>query len=146
MALSDEQKQAVQDTWAQVVPIADTAAELFYGRLFELDPALQRLFHTTDMKEQRKKLMQTLGVAVSGLDRPVQLTPVLEDLGRRHVQYEVKEKDYDTVGAALLWTLERGLGEAFTPFVRDAWAETYGLVAGIMRRAAYDGHSTQATA
>jgi len=146
MALSDDQKQAVQETWAQVVPIADTAAELFYGRLFELDPSLQRLFQTTDMQEQRKKLMQTLGVAVSGLNRPDQLTPVLEDLGRRHFQYGVKEQDYNTVGAALLWTLERGLGAAFTPFVRDAWAETYGLVAGIMRHAAYDGRSTQAPA
>jgi hemoglobin-like flavoprotein len=143
MTLSDDQKQVVQQTWAQVVPIADTAAGLFYDRLFELDPSLQRLFKATDMQEQRRKLMQTLGVAVNGINRLDHLVPVLEELGRRHVQYGVKEQSYAAVGEALLWTLERGLGEAFTPFARDAWAETYSLVSGVMRSAAYDAPTAQ---
>ncbi len=141
MTLGEDQKQVVRETWTQVVPIADTAASLFYDRLFALDPSLEKLFKTTDMQEQRRKLMQMLGVAVNSLNRPDQLVPVLEDLARRHVQYGVKEQDYDTVGAALLWTLERGLGEAFTPFARDAWAETYRLVTEVMRRAAYGSES-----
>ncbi len=136
MALSADQRQVVRETWAQVVPIADTAAEMFYDRLFELDPSLRKLFKSADMPEQRRKLMQTLGVAVNAIDRPDQLVPTLEDLGRRHVGYGVEDRDYDTVGEALLWTLGRGLGDAFTPAARDAWAQTYSLVAGVMRRSA----------
>lgn len=128
-------KQLVQDSWTQVEPIADVAATLFYERLFVLDPALAALFPAGDLGEQKKKLMQTLTIAVRGLDRLDQLTPALEALGRRHVGYHVKDKHYDTVGQALLWTLERGLGTAFTPEVRDAWAQTYNLVASVMQRA-----------
>ncbi len=146
MALSADQRRLVQDTWAQVVPIADTAAEMFYDRLFELDPSLRKLFKSADMPEQRRKLMQTLGVAVNAIDRPDQLVPTLEDLGRRHVGYGVEDRDYDTVGEALLWTLGRGLGDAFTPAARDAWAQTYSLVAGVMRRAAYDDQSARSQA
>lgn len=129
-------KQLVQESWTQVEPIADVAATLFYDRLFTLDPALRPLFRATDLAEQKKKLMQTLTVAVRGLDRLDQLTPALETLGRRHVGYGVEDRHYDTVGQALLWTLEQGLGAAFTPEVRDAWAETYTLVASVMQRAA----------
>ncbi len=136
MTLSKDQKRLVRETWAQVVPIADTAAEMFYDHLFELDPSLRRLFEGTDMPEQRRKLMQTLGVALSSLDNLDRIVPTLEDLGRRHVQYGVEDRDYDTVGEALLWTLGRGLGDAFTPAARDAWAQTYSLVAGVMLRGA----------
>lgn len=129
-------KQLVQDSWMKVEPIADTAATLFYDRLFELDPALRPLFPSTDLREQKKKLMQTLTVAVRGLYRLEDLTPALEALGRRHVGYGVEDSHYDTVGQALIWTLEQGLGDAFTPEVRDAWVETYTLIAGVMQRAA----------
>jgi hemoglobin-like flavoprotein len=129
-------KQLVQDSWAQVEPIADVAATLFYDRLFVLDPALRPMFRSTDLGEQKKKLMQTLTVAVRGLTRLEQLTPALEALGRRHVGYGVQDAHYETVGQALLWTLEQGLGASFTPEVRDAWAETYELVASVMQRAA----------
>jgi hemoglobin-like flavoprotein len=117
------------------MPIADDAAALFYRRLFELDPSLQRMFKG-DMTEQRRKLMQMLTAAVKGLDRLDQLVPVVEDLGRRHVGYGVADAHYDTVGAALLWTLEKGLGNAFTPEVKDAWIAVYGLLAGTMKNAA----------
>jgi hemoglobin-like flavoprotein len=128
-------KQLVQESWMQVEPIADTAATLFYDRLFALDPALRPLFRSTDFGEQKKKLMQTLAVAVRGLDKLDQLTPALEALGRRHAGYRVKDEHYATVAQALLWTLEQGLGPAFTPEVRDAWTETYLLVASVMQRA-----------
>jgi hemoglobin-like flavoprotein len=129
-------KQLVQESWMKVEPIADKAATLFYSRLFELDPTLRPLFPSADLREQKKKLMQTLTVAVRGLYRLDELTPALEALGRRHAGYNVKDEHYETVGAALLWTLEKGLGAAFTPQVRDAWIETYSLVALVMQRGA----------
>jgi hemoglobin-like flavoprotein len=129
-------KHLVQDTWMQMEHIADAAATLFYDRLFELDPSLRPLFPATDLRDQKRKLMQTLTVAVRGLHRLEDLTPALEALGRRHVGYGVQDAHYETVGQALLWTLEHGLGAAFTPQVRDAWVETYQLVTSVMQRAA----------
>jgi hemoglobin-like flavoprotein len=129
-------KQLVQESWMQVEPIADTAATLFYDKLFELDPSLRPMFPSTDLREQKKKLMQTLTVAVRSLYRLDELTPALEALGRRHAGYRVQDAHYATVGQALLWTLEQGLGAAFTPEVRDAWTETYQLIASVMQRAA----------
>jgi hemoglobin-like flavoprotein len=126
----------IRESWAAVEPIADTAAGLFYGRLFELDPALERLFRRTDMARQRQVLMGTLAVVVKTLDRIEELLPAVEALGRRHAGYGVRESHYATVGAALLWTLEQGLGEAFTPMVREAWTEAYGTLASVMIEAA----------
>src|SRR5687768_11035390 len=133
--VTDTQKALVQQSFAAVAPIADDAAALFYRRLFELDPSLERMFKG-DMAEQRRKLMQMLTAAVKGLDRLEHLVPVVEDLGRRHAGYGVADAHYDTVGAALLWTLEKGLGQAFTPEVQDAWVAVYGLLAGTMKNAA----------
>ena len=133
--MNSEQIMLVQTSFALVLPIADTAAALFYQRLFELDPSLQRMFRG-DMAEQRKKLMQMITAAVKGLDRLEQLVPVVRDLGRRHAGYGVKDEHYGTVGAALLWTLEKGLGAAFTPETKEAWAAVYGLLAFTMQRAA----------
>jgi hemoglobin-like flavoprotein len=131
----------IRDSWAAVEPIADTAAGLFYGRLFELDPAIERLFRRTDMAAQRKNLMQTLTVVVKSLDRLEQIVPAVQALGRRHAGYGVREEHYATVGAALLWTLEQGLGDAFTAPVHDAWATAYGTLASVM----IDAASTDAT-
>lgn len=134
--MTPDQKILVKDTWAKVIPIADTAAMLFYGKLFEIDPSTQPLFKAADMPEQRKKLMQAIGTVVAGLDNLAPLIPVLESLGRKHVAYGVADKQYDTVGAALLWTLEQGLGDTWTPSVKDAWVAAYTAVAGVMRGAA----------
>ena len=134
------QKKLVQTSFAQVRTIAETAAALFYRRLFELDPTLRPLFKG-DLEEQGRKLMDMLGVAVKGLDRPEALLPALANLGRRHAGYGVKERDYETVGEALLWTLEQGLGPSFTPEVREAWATVYRLVADTMR---VEGNGNQA--
>ena len=126
----------IRSSWSGVEPIADTAAGLFYGRLFELDPAIERLFRRTDMAAQRKILMQTLTVVVKSLDKLEQLVPAVQALGRRHAGYGVREAHYATVGEALLWTLEQGLGATFTPPVRAAWAEAYGILASVMIAAA----------
>jgi hemoglobin-like flavoprotein len=129
------QKKLVQDSFDSIAPIADDAAALFYRRLFELDPSLRTMFRG-DMAEQRRKLMNMIGAAVRGLDRLEQLVPVVQDLGRKHVGYGVEDRHYDTVGAALLWTLEKGLGSGFTPEVKEAWAAVYGLLASTMQNAA----------
>ncbi len=126
----------VQSSWEQVVPIADTAAKLFYNRLFDIDPSLKALFAQTDMAEQRKKLMQIITVAVRGLQRIDELLPAIEAMGRRHSGYGVREEHYTTVATALLWTLEQGLGPAFTPDVRSAWVETYTILSAVMQRGA----------
>jgi hemoglobin-like flavoprotein len=133
--MTETQIRLVQDSFAAIAPIADDAATLFYRRLFEIDPSLQQMFKG-DMREQRRKLMQMLTAAVKGLDRIDRLVPVVEDLGRRHAGYGVTDEHYNTVGEALLWTLEAGLGVAFTPSVRDAWATVYGLLAFTMKNAA----------
>jgi len=136
VGLSRDQMALVQATWAKVAPIADTAARLFYGRLFELEPALRPLFGQSDMAEQRRKLMQMLALAVASLDRLETLRPALEALGRRHVGYGVEDRHYGLVGAALLWTLEQGLGDEYTMSVRDAWTAAYTALSTIMQDAA----------
>ena len=133
--MTPHQKQLVQTTFAKVAPIADEAAALFYGRLFELDPSLRPLFKT-DLKEQGRKLMRMIGMAVNGLDRLDELVPAVSQLGVRHAGYGVTDEQYDTVATALLWTLEQGLGPDFTPEVKEAWATLYGVLATTMKHAA----------
>ncbi len=133
--MNSEQVKLVQGSFAKVLPIADIAADLFYTRLFELDPSLRHMF-PTDMAEQKHKLMMTLKFAVNSLSRLDELVPAVQALGRRHAGYGVKDEHYNTVGAALLWTLEQGLGEAFTPEVKAAWIAVYTLLAKTMQQAA----------
>lgn len=131
----------MQDSFKQVAPIAETAAQLFYARLFELDPDLESLFKG-NLSEQGRKLMQMLALAVASLDRMEQILPVVRSLGAKHVDYGVRDKDYDTVGQALLWTLRKGLGDAFTPDVEAAWSDVYATLASEMQ----SGAGTQAEA
>ena len=133
--MTPEQIKLVQDSFAKVAPIAPTAAELFYGKLFELDPELKPLFKG-DMKEQGAKLMKMIGIAVNGLNNLDALVPAVQDLGVRHVDYGVKESHYDTVGSALLWTLGQGLGDDFTEDTKEAWTITYTTLATVMTEAA----------
>ena len=125
----------IKDSFRKVAPIADQAASLFYARLFELDPALRNLFHS-DMAEQGRKLMQMLGMAVANLDQLDQLVPFVRALGLRHAAYHVKDEHYETVGEALLWTLGRGLGPAFTSEMQAAWAKAYPQSAHLLREEA----------
>lgn len=133
--MTPQQKYLVQTTFAKVAPIADDAAALFYGRLFELDPSLRPMFKT-DLREQGRKLMRMIGMAVNGLDRLDELVPAVQQLGARHGGYGVRDEHYDTVATALIWTLERGLGPDFTPEVQDAWVTVYGILASTMKQAA----------
>jgi hemoglobin-like flavoprotein len=130
-----KQIELVQRTFAVVAPLADDVAALFYRRLFEIDPSLQEMF-SGDMAAQRRKLMVMLTAAVKGLPRLDRLVPVLLDLGRRHADYGVIESQYETVGKALLWTLEKGLGPDFTAEVREAWTTVYGVLADTMKAGA----------
>ena len=125
----------VKDSWAKVVPISETAAELFYGKLFELDPEVRSMFKG-DMKEQGRKLMAILNTAVNSLDKLDAIVPAIQDMGKRHVGYGVKDKDYDTVGEALIWTLGAGLKDDFTDDTKAAWIAVYTLVADTMKSAA----------
>jgi hemoglobin-like flavoprotein len=134
--MTPRQKMLVQETFAKVVPISDQAAALFYGRLFETAPALKGLFKA-DMQAQGRKLMQMLGTCVGKLDALDQLVPAVKDLGRKHVAYGVNDADYAAVGAALLWTLEQGLGPAFTTEVKEAWTDVYQTLASTMLAGAY---------
>ncbi|MEW6158472.1 MAG: globin family protein [Verrucomicrobiota bacterium] len=141
--MTARQIQLVQTTWEQVTPMADEAAAIFYGRLFALDPTLKPLFKT-DIQEQGRKLTTMITVAVRGLNDLARLVPAVEDLGRRHVAYGVEDEHYATVGSALLWTLEQGLGAAFTPEVKEAWATVYGALADTMKKAASQSRSAPA--
>ncbi len=133
--MTPEQVELVKSSWSKVTPIAESAAELFYGKLFELDPELKGLFKS-DMKEQGRKLMAMLNTAVNSLDNLETIVPAVQDMGKRHVGYGVLNKHYDTVGEALIWTLGQGLGDDFTDDVKSAWLETYTIVSSTMKDAA----------
>jgi hemoglobin-like flavoprotein len=133
--MTPEQIALVQSSMEKVVPIADDAAALFYGKLFELDPELQPLFKG-DMEEQGRKLMSMIGTAVNGLTNLEAIVPAVQELGTRHAGYGVKDADYDTVGTALIWTLGQGLGDSFTEEVKDAWLAAYTILATTMKDAA----------
>ncbi len=135
MSLTQTQIDLVKGSFIHVEPIADTAAGLFYERLFQLDPTLRPLFKR-DMTEQGRMLMQMIAIAVHSLDNLDAVVPAVKALGQRHVGYGVQPAHYETVGAALLWTLEQGLGDTFTPDVKEAWTAVYTLLAETARSGA----------
>ena len=132
--MNPRQIALVRSSWRQVLPIKQRAAEIFYERLFELDPRLKPLFRG-DMTEQGRKLMAMLGAVVSQLDRLDELVPAVQQLGRRHAGYGVEDAHYETVGKALLSTLRAGLGDALSSEAEEAWAVAYTTLAGVMMRA-----------
>ena len=136
--MNPTQINLVQESFAKVAPISEQAATLFYDRLFEVAPAVKVMF-PADMKEQRKKLMATLAVVVNGLSHLESVLPAASALAKRHVSYGARPEHYPVVGGALLWTLEKGLGEAWTADVADAWTAAYGTLSGYMISEAYGG-------
>ena len=132
--MTPEQVDLVQRSWRAVLPVGDTAAEFFYGKLFSLDPTIQRLFRD-DMREQGRNFTSMISVAVGSLSRPQKILLAVQQLGRRHAAYGVEPRHYEVVGVALLWMLEQVLAEAFTPEVRQAWSEVYQLLATTMQGA-----------
>ncbi len=131
--MTPAQVSLIRETWRQVVPRADQVAALFYKRLFEIDPSLRELFTEVDLAAQGRRLAKALGDLVAALDSIEDFVPALEVLGRRHVGYGVRDQHYDSVGEALLWTLETGLGPAWTGEAAEAWGAAYRLVVGAMR-------------
>ena len=134
--MTPDQVQLVQQSFAKVAPISETAAVLFYDRLFEIAPKVRAMF-PTDMTEQRRKLMAMLAVVVNGLGNLESVLPAASALAKRHVSYGAKAEHYPVVGAALLWTLEKGLGDGWTPDVAEAWTAAYGTLSGFMISEAY---------
>jgi hemoglobin-like flavoprotein len=134
--MNPTQIKLVQDSFAKVAPISEQAAVLFYGRLFEVAPSVRAMF-PDDMTEQRKKLMATLALVVGGLSNLEAVLPAASALAKRHVSYGAKAEHYPVVGGALLWTLEKGLGDAWTPEVANAWTAAYGTLSGYMIEEAY---------
>src|SRR6195952_3838086 len=129
--MTPDQVKLVQDSFAKVAPISEQAAVLFYDRLFEIAPSVKAMF-PAEMTEQRKKLMATLAVVVNGLTNLESILPAASALAKRHVGYGAKPEHYAVVGGALLWTLEKGLGEAWTNELADAWGAAYGTLSGYM--------------
>jgi hemoglobin-like flavoprotein len=134
--MTPNQVKAIQDSFEMVKPIADQAAALFYGRLFEIAPEVKPLFRG-DMAEQGRKLMATLAVVVHGLDNLASVLPAASALAKRHVGYGVQAAHYASVGAALLWTLEKGLGNRWTPELAAAWKQAYNVLSDFMIAEAY---------
>ena len=134
--MNPSQIKLVQDSFAKVAPIADQAAVMFYDRLFAVAPQVKAMF-PADMTEQRKKLMAMLAAVVNGLGNLETVLPAASALARRHVNYGAKAEHYPVVGGALLWTLEKGLGDSWTPDVADAWTAAYGTLSGFMISEAY---------
>lgn len=133
--MTPKQISLVQGTWESVLPISQVAATIFYDKLFAADASLRPLF-TSDLEEQKKKLMTMIGVAVNSLHRLEDIVPAVQALGRRHHGYGVQPTHYATVGTVLLATLEQGLGPAFTPEVKEAWATAYSVLARTMQQSA----------
>ncbi|MDR3484226.1 MAG: globin family protein [Bradyrhizobium sp.] len=134
--MTPDHVKLVQESFAKVAPISETAAVLFYDRLFEIAPKVKAMF-PADMTEQRRKLMATLSVVVNGLGNLESVLPAASALAKRHVSYGAKAEHYPVVGAALLWTLEKGLGDGWTPEVAEAWTAAYGTLSGFMISEAY---------
>jgi hemoglobin-like flavoprotein len=132
--MTPEREQLVRSTWQRFAPHAADHARFFYDKLFELDPDSRAMFNTAHMDEQRHRLMETLGHLIAELDDPERLVTDLVILGKRHVVYGVRDSDYDAAGVALLWTLEKALGDEFTAEARSAWTEAYQAFASVMRR------------
>jgi nitric oxide dioxygenase len=135
-SVTPEQKMLVRRTWAEIVPVSDATAALFYQRLFTIDPAARRLFGAKDMRVQGTQFMQMLSVFVRSLDELPDMTSAIESCGKRHTGYGVIAADYDGVGRALLWAVEQVLGPGFTPDVRDAWTKGYQTLATTMQQSA----------
>jgi hemoglobin-like flavoprotein len=134
--MTPDQVKLVQQSFTKVAPISETAAVLFYDRLFEVAPQVKAMF-PADMTEQRRKLMATLAVVVNGLGDLPSILPAASALAKRHVNYGAKAEHYPVVGTALLWTLEKGLGDGWTPEIADAWTTAYGTLSGYMISEAY---------
>jgi hemoglobin-like flavoprotein len=139
--MNPQAERLIRESWTSLVPIRAQAATLFYGRLFDIDPSARELFAGRPMHVQHEKFLSTIDTLVQMLDYPPQIIEDLQALAKRHVGYGVLLDHYEPVGASLLWALEHGLGDRWTPDVARAWTELYTFIAGVMKRAAAPTHS-----
>lgn len=128
MSLTEQEKTIIRESFGKVAPESKLVAEIFYARLWEIDPESRSLFKNTNMVEQGRKLMQTLAFVFGGLHDIESILPAVRDLGRRHIGYGIRKEQYSSVGLALIWALETKLGEAFTAEVKEAWLKVYTLL------------------
>lgn len=143
--MNAERKRLVLESWDAIGSNHDHVAVAFYDRLFEIDAGARALFAETNMVAQRGKFVQMMGEIVRNLDLPKELIPTVSALGRRHVEYGVRDADYDRVREALFAALAAELGAGFTDEVRDAWEEAYALTAAVMKRGAQTGTASPAS-
>ena len=134
--MSPESERLVRESWALIAPRRDDLVATFYARLFEANPQIEPLFAKVNMIEQRKKFARMLDEIVRVIDAPELLVTEMAASGRRHVTYGVHDRDYEDVGAALLWAFGQVLGDRFTPEIHTAWRDAYALLSAVMRRAA----------
>ncbi len=144
IAVTPAQIDLVKETWAKVIPISETASRLFYDRLFQTSPHLAPMFYGVDLVSQRQKLVKAINMVVMSLERIDTLVPSIRDLGQRHLNYGAEEAHYAQVGAALLWTLETGLGEDWSEAAEEAWTNAYQLLASVMLEGAKEGMKSAA--
>jgi hemoglobin-like flavoprotein len=130
--LSPREATLVQESFQLLTRDFEDFAKWFYFRLFYLAPQVKSLF-LGNLKQQRKKFMQTLGLLIQSLDDTNKIIPVLQMLGKRHLSYGVRDEYYDIVGEALLWAIEKKLAGEFTQEVRNAWAKTYEVITMVMK-------------
>lgn len=129
--MTPAQISIIQQSWQTVTPIADTTVDLFYSRLFFLNPQLRALF-PAELADQKRKMVSMLSRLVTALSDVQSIIPSVQALGRRHALYGVTTRDYDTVAAALLWSLEQGLGKAWNDAVKESWIAAYALLSNVM--------------
>ncbi len=139
ITITPAQIALVKETWARVIPISETASRLFYDRLFETSPHLAPMFYGVDLVSQRQKLVKAINMVVMSLECIDTLIPSIRDLGQRHLNYGAEEAHYAQVGAALLWTLETGLGDDWSEEAETAWTNAYQLLANVMLEGAREG-------
>jgi nitric oxide dioxygenase len=139
IAVTPEQIALVKETWSRVIPISEIASRLFYDRLFETSPHLAPMFYGVDLVSQRQKLVKAINMMVMSLERIDTLIPEIRELGKRHLNYGAEEAHYAEVGAALLWTLEAGLGDNWSREAETAWTNAYQLLASVMLEGAKEG-------
>lgn len=133
--MTSDQILLVRSSWAAIAERSDDLSGRFYDHLFAIDPNAARLFAHVDMNAQRQKLVRTLAIIVNALDDIDHLLPSLAALGKRHTNYGVEHRHFESVGEALLQAFADTLGAEFTPAMRIAWTEAYALIASVMKRA-----------
>src|SRR5260370_23996008 len=124
--------ELLESSFQAIAPRGEEFVTAFYERLFAQFPQTRAFFASTDMKEQRKKLLGALALVIQNLRKPEVLTSALKGLGQRHVAYGVRPEHYPIVGAVLLETFADVLGERWTPAYHDAWAQAYEAICTIM--------------